>query len=81
MRFGTDEERRLFYVGITRARVGLSLGKTPLRGRQSVDVEPSRFMLDITLSINPQTVASKGLKWKGMRQNAALQLKGAFSEK
>jgi len=48
---GTDEERRLFYVGITRARerAYLSYGRRRLRGRQSVDVEPSRFMLDITL--------------------------------
>ncbi len=48
---GTDEERRLFYVGITRARerAYLSYGRRRLRGRQTVDVEPSRFMLDITL--------------------------------
>jgi DNA helicase-2/ATP-dependent DNA helicase PcrA len=48
---GTDEERRLFYVGITRARerAYLSYGRRRLRGRQSVDVEPSRFMLDISL--------------------------------
>ena len=48
---GTDEERRLFYVGITRARelAYLSYGRRRLRGRQSVDVEPSRFLLDISL--------------------------------
>lgn len=44
-----EEERRLLYVGITRARKSLTLSycRTRRRGRSKVDCEPSRFLQEL----------------------------------
>jgi superfamily I DNA/RNA helicase len=46
---GLDEERRLLYVGITRARQKLSLSmcRARRRGGEAVDVLPSRYLAEI----------------------------------
>ncbi len=45
----TDEERRLFYVGVTRAKKHLILSRVRSRKRygRMVDVAPSRFLLEL----------------------------------
>lgn len=46
----TDEERRLFYVGVTRAQKHLVLSRVKQRKRygRMVDVAPSRFLLELS---------------------------------
>ena len=46
---GLEEERRLLYVGITRARLRLSLSWCRVRrkGGEAIDVLPSRYLADI----------------------------------
>ncbi len=53
-----EEERRLVYVGITRARRSLSLtyAKQRQRGREIVEREPSRFL---------EELAGDDLQWEG----------------
>jgi DNA helicase-2/ATP-dependent DNA helicase PcrA len=47
---GVDEERRLFYVGVTRAKERLILSRCKMRKRHgtSKPVSPSRFLLEIS---------------------------------
>jgi DNA helicase II / ATP-dependent DNA helicase PcrA len=42
-----DEERRLFYVGITRARSSLSVSWARQGARRSADRSPSRFLAEL----------------------------------
>jgi DNA helicase-2/ATP-dependent DNA helicase PcrA len=46
---GIEEERRLFYVGITRARekLILSMARTRLKAGKPVPTTPSRFLFEI----------------------------------
>lgn len=48
-----EEERRLFYVGVTRAREGLSLSsvRNVAFGKRVMPVEPSRFLQEAGLNI------------------------------
>lgn len=48
-----DEERRLFYVAVSRARTNLDILHARKRG--GAKAEPSRFMSDIDISILPHT--------------------------
>ncbi len=67
---GIEEERRLAYVGITRARreLILSYAKTRKRGGQVMDCEPSRFLTEIP---------EEHLSWK-QQSNASPEEKKAI---
>lgn len=55
-----DEERRLFYVGITRAKKRLVLSRCQTRKRhgQQRAVAPSRFLLDLTPGLYKETIGA-----------------------
>ncbi|MGV6827624.1 MAG: DNA helicase Rep [bacterium] len=56
-----EEERRLAYVGITRARQSLTMtyAKRRRRGGENVDCEPSRFL---------EELPSQDLEWQGKQE-------------
>ena len=59
---GLEEERRLFYVGMTRARERLILTRAMTRFQfgQARTTEPSRFLLEIPARLLRETVAAGG---------------------
>lgn len=58
-----EEERRLLYVGITRARKGLTLTWCRQRRRQgqSIDCEPSRFLAELP---------DEAIEWEGKQRRS-----------
>jgi DNA helicase-2/ATP-dependent DNA helicase PcrA len=54
---GVDEERRLFYVGITRAKEKLFLSRCRARSARGKEVEriPTRFLSDIPRELTIRT--------------------------
>ncbi len=60
---GIEEERRLFYVGITRAQryLSLSMARTRMRSGKYVPTNPSRFLFEIPKDLlkvtTPKTIA------------------------
>jgi len=67
-----EEERRLMYVGITRARATLAVGmlRRRKRGRQSQPAVPSRFVAEMKLH-ETQAVADPRAKLMALRAAAA----------
>jgi len=60
----TDEERRLFYVGVTRAQKHLILSRVRQRKRygRMVDVAPSRFLLELDKGLYTEMLDMRPLK-------------------
>lgn len=76
------EERRLFYVGITRARHRLTLSscRTRRRGGELVDRQPSRFLAEVPAELlEPRTSGASSSLSDGdrqeLRQNFFAQMK------
>lgn len=59
----TDEERRLFYVGITRAQKHLILSRVQQRKRYGKlqDVAPSRFLLEVDSKLYTEMIGARPL--------------------
>ncbi len=59
----TDEERRLFYVGITRAQKHLILSRVQQRKRYGKlqDVAPSRFLLEVDSKLYTEIIGARPL--------------------
>jgi ATP-dependent DNA helicase Rep len=73
-----EEERRLMYVGITRARRGLTLTwcKRRKRGQDWIPCEPSRFLLEMddgSVSRSAEVVDSDAAKVAGKQRLANLK--------
>jgi ATP-dependent DNA helicase Rep len=71
-----DEERRLMYVGVTRARKSLTLTwcTRRRRARESVACEPSRFIAELGDDVRqPQTAGNADAKSHGSAQLAQLK--------
>jgi DNA helicase-2/ATP-dependent DNA helicase PcrA len=60
----TDEERRLFYVGVTRAQKHLIMSRVRQRKRygRMVDVAPSRFLLELDKALYTEMVDARPLQ-------------------
>ena len=78
-----EEERRLMYVGITRARRGLTLTwcKRRKRGQEWLPCEPSRFLAELaddSVQRNSETLSPEDARQAGKRRLADLKamLKG-----
>lgn len=59
----TDEERRLFYVGITRAQKHLILSRVQQRKRYGKlqDIAPSRFLLEVDSKLYTEMIGARPL--------------------
>jgi superfamily I DNA/RNA helicase len=71
----TDEERRLFYVGVTRAKKHLVLTRVRQRKRygRQVDVSPSRFLLELNNTLYKELQNGRPLE-TGVRENMLADL-------
>ncbi len=78
---GVEEERRLCYVGITRARKRLTLTRSETRKRfgQERDTKPSRFLKEIPMELVEQTTAAAAGSLKEKRKEMGLKYLRAFS--
>ncbi|HEY2189282.1 MAG TPA: 3'-5' exonuclease, partial [Caldimonas sp.] len=76
-----EEERRLMYVGITRARATLAIGtlRRRKRGRQAQAALPSRFIAEMKLH-ETQQVADPRAKLMALRAAAAERARAARRE-
>ena len=76
-----EEERRLMYVGITRARATLAISalRRRKRGRQTHAALPSRFIVEMKLN-ETQQVADPRAKLLALREAAAARTRAARGE-
>ncbi|HMN67294.1 MAG TPA: ATP-dependent helicase [Bdellovibrionales bacterium] len=78
----TDEERRLFYVGVTRAQKHLVLTRVRQRKRygQLQDVAPSRFLLELDTALYQQHIDGRPLV-AGARESMLKDLMSKLDKK
>lgn len=79
-----EEERRLFYVGITRAKSRLYLGRAKVRSRyggQAEYTEPSRFLEEMTPSVLSTRAAGTNRRYRsGQRKKSSLGSQNRLSD-
>ena len=78
----TDEERRLFYVGVTRAKKHLVLTRVRQRKRYGrlQDVSPSRFLMELDSSLYVEMPGGRPLV-AGAREAMLAELMGKLGKK
>ncbi len=77
-----EEERRLMYVGITRARLSLAVSvlKRRKKGRDYVQATPSRFIAEMKLGEGDGPVENPREKLKRLREEMAAQAKARAAQ-